>query len=267
MPVTFPGLNLEFNIPRVAFNILGKDIYWYGIIITLSIVIALVLMKKDKTKYNLSWEIITDFLCLALLIGFVFARVYYVVFNLDYYLSHPSEIFMVWRGGLAIFGGIIGATLTAVIFCKIKKISFLDLADFCVPYLALCQSLGRWGNFINREAYGYATTSFLRMGIWQGENYIYVHPTFLYESIITLFIFVLLKFAIKNRKFAGEKLYLYMMIYGVGRAFVESLRADALMIGDVKVSMIVGVLIAIFGATMILKNYIKYSKNVDRITS
>lgn len=268
-PILFPGLGLEIDINNVAFNILGKDIYWYGLIIVFGMLLSIFLVWKDKRKYGISWDDITTFLIWAIVIGIACARIYYVVFKWDYYSNHLGEVFKIWNGGIAIYGAIIGALITAIVFCKIKKISFLNLCDFCAPYLALAQSIGRWGNFVNREAFGSATNSFLRMGIFDSSinGYIFVHPTFLYESLITLSIFIVLMFVKKNQKFDGQLFYLYMILYGIGRAFVEGMRTDSLMLGEFRVSQILailfaGVFVVIYLWNKLFKN--KMSKLVDR---
>lgn len=149
--------------------------------------------------------------------------------------------------GLAIYGGIIGAIITAILYCRIKKISLLKFCDFLAPYLALGQSIGRWGNFFNREAYGYETDIFLKMGIYNKEinNYIYVHPTFLYESILTLFIFVLLLYIGEKKKKDGEVFYLYMIMYGIGRAIIEGFRQDSLLFYNFRISQIIAIVFVI----------------------
>lgn len=246
-PILFPGLGLEIDINNVAFNIFGKDIYWYGIIITCGMLLAIFLAKKDKEKFGIDWDDVTTFLIYAIIIGIISARLYYVAFKWEYYSSHINEIFQIWNGGIAIYGAIIGAIITAIIFCKVKKMKFLNLADFCVPYLALAQSIGRWGNFVNREAFGEVTDSFFRMGIFDTKlnEYVFVHPTFLYESIITFTIFVALILMKKNRKFEGQLFYLYMILYGIGRAIVEGLRTDSLMFGTFRVSQMLAMFLTI----------------------
>ena len=244
-PITFPNLNLEFNINPVAFNLFGKDIYWYGVIIMLGIILAVYIaytrLKKmpDVEKYSskLSWDAFTDFLLVALPVGVIGARLYYCAFKWDYYGSHLTDIFKIWEGGLAIYGGIIGGVLVGIIFCKMKKIPIPEMGDFCMPLLALCQSIGRWGNFINREAHGTITDTFLKMGIYNNETnaYEYVHPTFLYESICTLIIFIVLSIIYKKRKFVGQVFYLYPILYGISRYFIEGLRTDSLYIGNTSI--------------------------------
>lgn len=261
-PILFPGLGLTFNINQVAFNVLGKNIYWYGIIITCGLLLSLLLAKKDKNKYGISWDDITSFLIYAIIIGFFSARLYYVIFKWDYYSHHLDEIIKIWHGGIAIYGGVIGALITAIIFCKKKRISFLSLCDFCTPYLALAQSIGRWGNFVNREAYGGPTNSLIRMGIFdtQINDYIFVHPTFLYESIANLIIFILLLCLKKKQKFDGQIFYLYMILYGFARAIIEGLRTDSLYLGQVRISQILAIIFVIIFSVLYVMNMQKRSK-------
>jgi len=277
-PILFPNLNLSFNIDQIAFTIFGKSIYWYGIIITFGIILAVFLAylrlnkkasnQKSKdikdNKFGLSFDDITDFVILAIPLGVICARIYYVLFKFDSYIENPLDIFKIWNGGLAIYGGIIGGIVSCLIFCKKKKKHFLDLADFCVPYLALCQSIGRWGNFINREAYGSITNSFFKMGIpnIDGE-YTYYHPTFLYESISTFIIFIILINLSNNRKFKGQIFYLYLILYGIIRFFIEGLRMDSLYLlnSNIRVSQVLSIFLFVIASILYLKNNRKKTNN------
>lgn len=243
-PITFPNFGLSFDINPVAFSIFGKDIYWYGIIITFGIALSLFLIWKNKKNQNIKWDDFIDFILCAIPIGIICARLYYVIFKWDYYGKNLLDIFKVWNGGLAIYGGIIGGIITAFIFCKRKKIIFLELCDLCAPYLALCQCIGRWGNFVNREAYGQATESLFKMGIFDEltNNYIFVQPTFLYESICTFIIFMVLTKINKNKKFSGQSFFSYMILYGLARALIEGLRSDSLYLGEIRVSQLLSLL-------------------------
>ena len=182
-PITFPGLNISLLIDRVAFQIGGIEIYWYAILIVSAFIIALLLCKKDDGKYQIRFDDILNLFVLIIPISIICARLYYIVFKLDYYIQNPLQIFNIRNGGLAIYGGIIGAVVTIIIYCKKKKMNVFDIFDYVVPYLALGQAIGRWGNFFNVEAYGGITSHFLRMGIIENGIYMEVHPTFLYESI------------------------------------------------------------------------------------
>lgn len=262
-PIIFPNLGLSFDINPVAFSIGEKNVYWYGIIITFGIVLSLFLAWLNKKEQKIKWDDVTDFVLVAIPIGIICARLYYVIFKWDYYSQNLTEIFKIWNGGLAIYGAVIGGIITALVFCKIKKISFLDLCDYCAPYLAFCQSIGRWGNFVNREAYGQVTDSFLKMGIFDESinNYIFVQPTFLYEAICTFIIFIILMQINKNKKFSGQAFYLYMIFYGIARTLIEGLRSDSLYLGNIRISQLLSLLFStIFAIIYILT--IKRSKKV-----
>lgn len=262
MPITFPNLGLEINIDPVAFEIFGKAIYWYGIIIVAGIILSFILAWKNRDTYGISWEILTDFALIVIPIGIISARIYYVIFKWEYYKNNLSDIIKIWNGGIAIYGAIIGGIIAAIVFCKKRKIKLLDLCDFCAPYLALCQSIGRWGNFVNREAYGEITNSFLKMGIYDNaiNEYIYVQPTFLYESICTLIIFIILYTYRHNRKFSGEIFYLYMTLYGIARFVIEGFRNDSLYLYGFRVSQVLAIIFAVTFGIMLLKIKIKNKK-------
>lgn len=251
-PISFPNLNLSFFINPIAITIFGFNIHWYGIIIVSAILIGLALAKRDDGLHKIKFDDVFDFVLVALFIGILCARVYYVLFNLDYYIERPNEIFSIWNGGLAIYGGIIGGAISAAIFSKIRKINFLDLCDYLVPFLALGQGLGRWGNFINQEAYGYVTESFFKMRIYNKEigAFINVHPTFLYESILDLLLFIILMLIRKKRKFGGQLLYSYLIIYGIGRAIIENFRADSLYLSNIRISQIFSVFLVALSITL-----------------
>ena len=262
----FPLLNLNIDIPRVAFNIFGINIYWYGIIIVTGIIIALLLCKRDDGKYDISFSTILDLSIYIIPISIICARIYYVVFNFEPYQENFLKVFDFRTGGLAIYGGIIGAIITIFTYCKIKKINFLDILDYLAPYLALGQCIGRWGNFINIEAYGTETDLPWRMGIWETGIYKEVHPTFLYESIATFLIFILL-FSIRNkRKYKGQITCLYLTLYGIARAIIEGLRIDSLMLQNVRISQILSIaLFVVFGGILLYKKIIihKIAKNSE----
>ncbi len=251
-PIILFGKEININPIMISCGLL--KIYWYGAIIVSAMLLSFFLVKKriakKKDDYGITENNVDDFIVGAILIGIIFARLYYVLFNLKYYLSNPSEILKIWNGGLAIYGGLIGAVLYAIMFCKIKKIKFYNLADLAAPYLALSQAIGRWGNFVNQEAYGYATTLPWKMGIFSSElsEYIYVHPTFFYESICNLILFFILKKISKNRKFEGQIFYLYFIGYGIVRSVIEGLRTDSLMMGNFRVSQLLSLIfVVLFG--------------------
>ena len=251
--INFEGLGLSFNINNYI-DINGLKIYWYGIIIITGIVIALLLCKKDDGKYNIKFDDVLELFLFVIPISIICARLYYIVFRLDYYLQNPQEILNIRNGGLAIYGGIIGGIITIIIFCKKKKIKFLDMLDYFAPFLALGQCIGRWGNFFNGEAHGTQTTSLFRMGIMENGNYIQVHPTFLYESVCTLIIFIFL-FKIRNkRKYSGQLTYWYFFLYGIARAIIEGFRTDSLMLGNIRISQILSIILSLVFGILLYKN-------------
>ena len=252
--INFEGLGISLNINPVLVEYNGIKIYWYAFIIIIGIAICLMLCKKDEGKYEIEFDDILELALFLLPISIICARLYFVTFKLDYYLKYPSEIFNIRDGGLAIYGAIIGAILAIIAFCKVRKIKVLDILDYLAPYLALGQCIGRWGNFFNKEAHGLETTSLLRMGITENGKYIQVHPTFLYESICTLIIFIILYKKRNKRKYEGELTYLYFFLYGIVRTIIEGLRTDSLMLGTVRISQILSFTLSIiFGIILIYK--------------
>lgn len=247
-------------ISRVAFSVGAIDVYWYAVLIVLALIIGFLWSRINSGKFGVSFENIVDLAIFMLPVSFVSARLYYVLFNLDYYGKYPSEILDFKGGGLAIYGGIIGAVVTIVVFCKIKKIKILNLTDFLAPVLALGQAIGRWGNYINIEAYGTETSFPIKMEIVENGVTKYVHPTFLYESVCDFIIFLILAKLGKKRKFSGQLTIIYFACYGFIRFFIEDLRTDSLMLGSIRVSqMLSGI---VFLVAVIL--YIIYSKKLAK---
>ncbi|MCX7710938.1 MAG: prolipoprotein diacylglyceryl transferase [Clostridia bacterium] len=257
--IDFPGLGLHFNINPVALQIGNIRIFWYGIIIAIGFMLAVFLSMKNSQKYGIDQENIIDLVLVAAPVAIIFARLYYVVFQWENYRNDLSEIYKIWHGGIAIYGAIIGALLAAYLFARYKKISTLDLFDLCSPYLILAQGIGRWGNFVNQEAFGVNTTlpwgmtsekikddllDLQRSGMNVDPN-LPVHPTFLYESLWNLASFLVLIWFRKHRKVKGEVFFLYMILYGLGRFWVEGLRTDSLMLGNVRVSQLLALVFAI----------------------
>jgi len=259
--IQFPDLfgGLEFNINPVALEIGDIKIYWYGIIIALGFMLAVLLGMKDSRKFGIDPENIIDLVLFAAPVGIICARLYYVIFNLEYYINNPSEIYRIWHGGLAIYGGIIGAIIVAYFFAKRRKIRILNLLDLGMPYFLMAQAIGRWGNFINQEAFGSNTSlpwgmtgdkisSYLIDLELQGydvDPYMPVHPTFFYEFLWNIIGFAILLWYRKRRKREGEVFCLYMIWYGAGRAWIEGLRTDSLMLGPFRVSQVLSVILAI----------------------
>ena len=227
--ISFPGLGLELNPSRIAFSVFGKDIYWYGIIIALGFALAVIYGMRRAKAFGLTEDHILDMLFVAVPSSIVCARLYYCVFNWDAYASNPISVLYIWEGGIAIYGAVIGAAVSVLIFCKAKKMPFGPYGDIGALGLLIGQMVGRWGNFMNREAHGEIYDGFLKMGIDTGNGEVlYYHPTFLYESLWNLIGFILLHFYSKKRKFDGEVFLLYVIWYGLGRAWIEGLRTDSL---------------------------------------
>jgi phosphatidylglycerol:prolipoprotein diacylglycerol transferase len=223
----------------------------------LAIVIGILLCKRESGKYGIKFEQIIDLAIYLIPISIISARLYYVAFSYQNYIHNPIEILNLRSGGLAIYGGIIGGLITCMVYSKIKKISLLDILDYIVPYVALGQCIGRWGNFINVEAYGSETTSFLRMGIIENGLYKEVHPTFLYESICTLAIFILLTLLKNKRKYKGQITAIYLLAYSFVRIFIEGLRTDSLMFYNLRVSQILSIIIFVIMCSILAYKKIK----------
>lgn len=228
-PITFPNLGITVNPSPVAFTVFGKDIYWYGIIIACGFVLAALYMMKRAKCFGLTDDDVLDMLLWAVPIGVVCARAYYCIFYWELFRDNPVSVLYIWEGGLAIYGGVIGGTITLLVVAKVKKIPAPVLLDVAALGVIIGQFCGRWGNFMNREAYGALTDSFLKMGLVNAAGEVaYYHPTFLYESVWNLVGFVALHFYVRRRKFDGEIFLLYMAWYGLGRAWIEGLRTDSL---------------------------------------
>ena len=259
--INFEGLGLYFKVNKVAFSIFGIEVRWYAVFIVIGIIIAILLCKKDHGKYGIKFEDVIELLIFALPISIICARLYFISFKFEYYMKNPQEILNIRNGGLAIYGGIIGAVITIFVFCKIKKIKVLDMLDYMAPYLPLGQAIGRWGNFFNGEAHGMQTTNIFRMGIMENGRYIEVHPTFFYESICTFLIFIFLYIKRNKRDYRGQITFTYFFLYGIARTFIEGIRTDSLMMGNIRISQLLSILLCIvFGIILLFKeknkNYI-----------
>mgnify|MGYP002756982862 CR=1 FL=1 len=242
---------MEFNIDPVAFTIFGIDIMWYAVLITTGIIIGIFLTGKLAKIKNLDPEMPSDLLLWAIIPAIIGARIYYVIFSWDYYSKNPSEIINIRNGGLAIYGGLLVAFLVAYIFSKKRNIPYLTILDIFAPGIVLGQSIGRWGNFINQEAYG--TPTDLPWGIIiDGTK---VHPTFLYESLGDFLIFLILyNICRKNRHQRGTVIALYFILYGILRFFVEGMRTDSLYFLGFRVSQILSIILVIIGSVIYFTN-------------
>lgn len=230
-------------IDPVAISIGPIKIYWYGIIIALAMLIGISLATKEAKKLGLEEDTMVDMALWAIPIGFIGARLYYVLFKWDYYIQNPSEIIAIWNGGIAIYGGLIAGGLAVYWFARRKKMTLTLLLDILAPSVLLAQSIGRWGNFINQEAHGGAVSRQFLETLYLPEfiieqmniNGTYYHPTFLYESLWSLLGFILL-IILRNQKGLlrrGEVALSYVIWYSFGRFFIEGMRTDSLWIGDI----------------------------------
>lgn len=265
--IRFPNLGIELHNIGTGISIFGFDIAYYGMIITLGMICGYLIAAWMAKRTNQNPETYLDFALWAIVISVICARLYYVVFTWEEFADQPLSILNLRTGGLAIYGGVLGAICTAIVYCKVKKLSFWLLADTGVIGLLMGQIIGRWGNFFNREAFGKYTNNLFAMQIdlrnvssdytcsletlatryanrpkayqniveirdhlvtFEGATYLQVHPTFLYESLWNLGLMILLIFYTKHKKFDGEIFFLYLLGYGVGRFWIEGLRTDQL---------------------------------------
>ncbi|SCX24437.1 phosphatidylglycerol:prolipoprotein diacylglycerol transferase [Ruminococcaceae bacterium P7] len=258
--VSFPNLGWEFTINRVAFSIGSFQVYWYGLIIATGLILALVYAHFSAKRYNVDGSKLMNCVFAGIITGIIGARLYFCIFKWDYYGSHPLEIFAIHEGGLAIYGGIIGALLGGLGVAKIQKMKFMPILDITMVGFLIGQGLGRWGNFFNQEAYG--TPTDLPWGMMSegtlGET---VHPCFLYESLWCLLGIAVLHFYGKYRqRYAGQIFYLYLVWYGFERMIVEGLRTDSLYLPfqlfgmDIRVSQVLSFAIFVTGIVLLIIN-------------
>lgn len=258
--ISFPMLGDWSINPPASFQIFGRTIYWYGAIIALAFMLALYYCSHSAPRYGLTPDSVYDLVLWVLPIGIIGARIYYVIFQWENYSQNLWDVFKIWNGGLAVFGGILTGLATIAVWCRVKKVPPGAPLDLLCQGLILGQLIGRWGNFMNREAFGVQTDIFCRMGLTPpGGETIYVHPTFLYESLWNLAGFILLSvWATKKgrRKYDGQAFIIYVLWYGTGRALVEGLRTDSLYIAgtDIRVSQLLGALSAAAAAVTLIVN-------------
>ena len=274
--LSFVNLGIKIQSLKNSINILGLDIAFYGIIIACGMLLGLVVATRDARRRGQNPDDYSDFALYAIIFSIIGARLYYVIFSWDLYKDNPIQILNIRGGGLAIYGGVIAAALTLYFFCRIKKKSFLEMADTGVLGLVTGQILGRWGNFFNMEAFGSYTNNLFAMQLRKdlvnpamisenlvnnivnvnGVEYIQVHPTFLYESTWNLFLLIFLLWYRKKQTFKGEIFYLYLGGYGLGRFMIEGLRTDSLMLfgTGIAVSQGLALLCFIISTIMIIIN-------------
>lgn len=278
--IRFPHLGLTLN-PGKSFTVFGIEIAYYGVIIALAMLMGALVAYREAKKTGQKVDDYVDFTLYTLIAAIIGARIYYVIFEWDYYSAHPLEIFNLRAGGLAIYGGVLASVLTLFIFTKVKKLKFWLMADTAVQGLIIGQIIGRWGNFFNREAFGGYTDGLFAMqlpvseakGITQeliehlvtidGVSYVQVHPTFLYEGVWNLLLFIGICIYKRHKKFDGEILAIYLMGYGIGRFFIEGLRTDQLVIkalGGIAASQVLSIVLILLGTAFVIYNRVSLKK-------
>ena len=270
----FVNLGIKINnLPKVFINLFGFEIYWYAIIICMGIIAGILYAMHEAKRTRQNPDDYIDFFFLGFVMAIIGARLYYVIFNWQLYANDLASIFNLRSGGLAIYGGLLGGIAAAVIFTKRMNINFWLLADTAAPAFILGQAIGRWANFFNREAFGGYTQSlfalrykavnvlyipesvFEKMMNINGVDYIQVHPTFLYESVFNLILFILLNVLKHKKSFDGEIFWAYLLGYGVIRFFIEAMRTDQLMFFStgIPVSQALSVILALMATIMIVR--------------
>lgn len=251
------------SLDRVFLSIGSLSIYWYGVIIAFGAFLGLLIATREADRLGLQKDLIIDLVVFAIPVSIIFARVYYVIFEWERYKHGPwTEIFAIWHGGIAIHGALIGAILTAIVYARVKGVSFWLLADIAAPGIILGQAIGRWGNFMNQEAHGgpISETAYQNFHQYLPDfimnqmciDGIFYHPTFLYESVWNIFVLILLLILRRYNPLRGEVFLSYIMLYSVGRFFIEGLRTDSLyLIGDIRMAQVISI-VAIIVAVILL---------------
>ncbi|MBQ9148438.1 MAG: prolipoprotein diacylglyceryl transferase [Oscillospiraceae bacterium] len=257
--ISFPSFGLTLN-PKSYIEIGPLNIHFYGIIIALGLVCAVLYCLRRKDAFGLTEDDLIDGVLWVTPFAIICARVYYVIFKWqELYADNPISALYIWQGGLAIYGGVIGAVVGIIVYCRFKKLKVATILDTVSLGFLIGQAMGRWGNFFNREAFGAETDSFLRMGLMdQFGNVIYVHPTFLYESLWNICGLVLLHFLSRKRQYDGQIALGYAAWYGLGRAFIEGLRTDSLYWGPFRVSQLLAAVSCLAAVVVLLWNTFRY---------
>lgn len=262
------GMTLREPYNRVFISFGPFTIYWYAVFIVSGILLGYFIASKRAKKEGISEDVISDLLLYGLPVSIISARLYYVFFELDSYIRNPVDILKVWEGGLAIHGGLIGAVATGVIYCRKKNFSFWKVADIVAPSIVIGQIIGRWGNFMNQEAYGgeisrEALKGFLLPNFIVNQMYIdgaYRQPTFLYESLWNIGVLIILILLIKRKAFNGQLFLVYIIMYSIGRFWIEGLRTDSLMLTqNLRMAQVLSISL-IFSALLV---YFYFKKNKE----
>lgn len=237
--ISFPSLGISLDPPR-TFSLGPVTLHLYGLVIAVGLLLAVLYSLRRCKQFGLKQDDLLDGVLWVTPFAIICARAYYVAFTWEAYADNPISALYIWEGGIAIYGGVLGAVLGIAILCKVKKLKFAAVMDLVLLGFLIGQSMGRWGNFFNREAFGAPTDSFLRMGLFNSATgqWEYYHPTFLYESVWNLAGLVLLHFWSKKRRYDGQIALGYVAWYGLGRAWIEGLRMDSLYWGDFRVSQV-----------------------------
>ncbi len=265
--ISFPSLGLELDPPR-GFQLGSFTVHFYGVIIALGLVLAVLYGLKRSKEFGIRQDDILDGVLWIVPFSVICARAYYCAFAWDEFRNDPISVLYIRNGGLAIYGSVLGAALGTLIHCKVKKIRLPAVLDIVSLGFLIGQSLGRWGNFFNREAFGAPTDSLLRMGLFNTytQEFEYYHPTFLYESLWNAAGFLLLHFLLKKRKYDGQLALGYVAWYGLGRAFIEGLRMDSLYWGSLRVSQVLAAASCILAvAALIVLQLRRYGKKTPQI--
>ena len=257
-PISFPGLGIENINPPAGFTIGNVQVNFYGVIIALGLMLAVIYAWKRCSQFGIREDHLTDGVLLIVPFAIICARAFYVIFSWHEFADNPISALYIWNGGLAIFGGVIGAVIGVTVYCLVRKIKLPALLDMVALGFLIGQCLGRWGNFFNREAYGAETDFFLRMGLkldadrgFSSAVHFY-HPTFLYESLWNLVGFVVLHKLSYRRKYDGQIALGYALWYGLGRAVIEGLRTDSLYWGPIRVNQLLAALCCAGAAIVLL---------------
>ena len=258
--ISFPALGIEWD-PIRCFSIGPLSVHLYGLIIATGLLLAVLYGCRRCRQFGITQDDLTDGVLWVTPFAFLCARLYYCIFYWEQggYANNLLSVLYVWEGGLAIYGGVIGAALGILVFCKVKKISVGAILDIVALGFLIGQSVGRWGNFFNREAFGAETQSFLRMGLYNVYTGVteYHHPTFLYESLWNLIGFVGLHFLSKKRQYDGQVALGYVAWYGLGRNIIEGLRTDSLYLGPFRVSQLLAVASCAAAAAVLIWQYFR----------
>ena len=256
--ISFPSFGIEVNPPR-TLSIGPFTAHYYGLVIAVGLILAVLYACKRSKECGLKEDDIMDGVLWVTPFAIICARVYYVAFSWADYAENPISVLYIWEGGIAIYGGVIGAIIGVAVLCRVKKIRMSTVLDLVLLGFLIGQSMGRWGNFFNREAFGAATDSFFRMGLFNqvtGE-WEYYHPTFLYESLWNLLGLILLHFLSKKRQYDGQVALGYAAWYGLGRTRIEGLRVDSLYWGPCRVSQVLAAVTCIAAVSVLIWQYFK----------